>query len=88
MTEPTDKSRQARLSVHVPTKQARLGAHVPSDDNHTSTVAHTLCRQHRFDDIILLLFGSRRFYLKCDYHKNGIPDPLFHKCGTHSLMTS
>jgi hypothetical protein len=35
MTEPTDKSRQARLSVHVPTKQARLGAHVPSDDNHT-----------------------------------------------------
>jgi hypothetical protein len=36
-TEPTDKTRQARLSVHVHTKQARLGAHVPSDDNYTSS---------------------------------------------------
>jgi hypothetical protein len=44
MTEPTDKTRQARLAKTEPTdktRQARLSAYVPSDDNYTSR-AHNI----------------------------------------------
>jgi hypothetical protein len=36
-TESTDTTKQARVSLHVPTKLARLRLHDPLDDVHTSS---------------------------------------------------
>jgi hypothetical protein len=36
-TEPTDTTKQARVSRHDPTKLARLRLLDPSDDDHTSS---------------------------------------------------